>query len=230
MNCSRERANHPAPPPVCCNRGRADAPSPKTHPSSHTSPVDSVQIPRRIPLSFHFFEISLLGRRAKKKSDTLNTRTSWLIPFLLPLVRGANSPIRGRRFSRQSQPSTAFWKGWKGGKRSDRSFRYPFLGNRQGDYDRFRDFHSVSLSLFKRSWFARPKPKRGIRYQQWWEELTRERGRGEAFFPSYSLRKQPSTPIEEGGRLPFPSPTVAAFYGEPIMNFFPFLSFLLSGI
>lgn len=192
---------------------------PLTHPPANST---------KKSLSFHFFEISLLGRRAKKKSDTLNTRTSRLIPFLLPLVRGANSPIRGRRFSRQSQPSTAFWKGWKGGKRSDRSFRYPFLGNRQGDYDRFRDFHSLSLSLFKRSWFARPKPKRGIRYQQWWEELTRERG--EAFFPSYSLRKQPSTPIEEGGRLPFPSPTVAAFYGEPIMNFFPFLSFPLSGI
>lgn len=221
MNCSRERANHPASPPVCCNRGRADAPSPKSHPSSHTSPCKFHQ-----EVSLVSFFRNFSPRKTSKEKERHLKHENKSIPFLLPLVRGANSPIRGRRFSRQSQPSTAFWKGWKGGKRSDRSFRYPFLGNRQGDYDRFRDFHSLSLSLFKRSWFARPKPKRGIRYQQWWEELTR--GRGEAFFPSYSLRKQPSTPIEEGGRLP--SPTVAAFYGEPIMNFFPFLSFPLSGI
>lgn len=147
-------------------------------------------------LSFHFFEISLLGRRGE--NDTLNTRTSRLIPFLLPLVRGANSPIRGRRFSRQSQPSTAFWKGWKGGKRSDRSFRYPFLGNRQGDYDRFRDFHSLSLSLFKRSWFARPKPKRGIRYQQWWEELTRERRRPFSLHIRSGSSPPPPSKREEG--------------------------------
>lgn len=167
---------------------------PLTHPPANST---------KKSLSFHFFEISLLGRRAKKKSDTLNTRTSRLIPFLLPLVRGANSPIRGRRFSRQSQPSTAFWKGWKGGKRSDRSFRYPFLGNRQGDYDRFRDFHSLSLFLFKRSWFARPKPKRGIRYQQWWEELTRERGRPFSLHIRSGSSPPPPSKREEGSPFPF---------------------------
>ena len=59
------------------------------------------------------------------------------------------------------------------------------------------------------------------------DEREREKGEEEGLFPSLHIRSGSNPPpIERGGeRLPFPSPRpVAAFYGEPIMNFFPFFS------
>ena len=114
--------------------------------------------------------------------------------------------------------------------------------NHQEDYDRFRVYFSteknipisiLSLSLSPRDHGSFDRNRNEVSVisndEKNWRERERERGRRRPFsLASYSLRKQPSTPspIERGGeRLPFPSPRpVAAFYGEPIMNFFPFFS------
>lgn len=61
-------------------------------------------------------------------------------------------------------------------------------------------------------------------------EREREKEEGHRLFPSLHIRSgsNPPPPSKREKGFLFPPQPVAAFYGEPIMNFFPFLSLSIS--